>query len=306
MSHAIVVARAFACVVTASVALSAGAAGQRSFVASNGSDAGTCTLAQPCRSFATAVANTNADGEVIVLDSAGYGAVIITKSITIASPAGVYAGISVFAGDGVTVNGANIVVVLRGLSINWQGGINGIWFVQGRELVVQDCEIGGLFTNAILASAPGGHMSVARTTMRRAGTGFHAVGALTATLDNVRVHGNSDGVNAGNNSRVIVTNSTLSNNTTGAFAGASNSALTDLTVARSTISGTSTVALAVSAGPGATARIVSDGNTIDGANTAFQFYASGGTMFIYTAGNNSVDFVNTVTAGGTLTQCCAI
>ena len=73
---------------------------QRTFVAANGSDAHPCSLAQPCRSFAAAIANTDPNGEIIVFDSAGYGVVAITKSVTIAAPPGVYAGITVFSGDG--------------------------------------------------------------------------------------------------------------------------------------------------------------------------------------------------------------
>src|SRR4030095_16908796 len=101
------------------------AAAQRTFVASNGLPANTafnCSLVKPFRAFSEAIGVTNAGGEVIVLDSAGYGAVTITKSVSIISPPGIHAGISVFSGDGVTINaGASDIVVLRGLSINGQG-----------------------------------------------------------------------------------------------------------------------------------------------------------------------------------------
>src|SRR5512133_3487665 len=82
---------------TAALLASPGAAAlaQRTFVASNGQDTNPCSITLPCRSFATAIGKTSANGEVIVLDSAGYGAVTITQSVTIAAPAGVYAGIFV-------------------------------------------------------------------------------------------------------------------------------------------------------------------------------------------------------------------
>src|SRR5260221_14720774 len=91
-------------------------AAQRTFVASTGNDANPCTLAQPCRNFTAAIAQTSANGEVIVLDSAGYGTIVspITQSISIIAAPGVYAGISVFTGDGITINGGSIKVVLRG------------------------------------------------------------------------------------------------------------------------------------------------------------------------------------------------
>ena len=102
------------------LAFAAGA--QRAFVASNGNDAGPCSITAPCRGFTEAVSKTNAGGEVVVLDSAGYGAVTINKSISIIAPPGVYAGVSVLSGNGITVNAPGATVALRGLSINGQGG----------------------------------------------------------------------------------------------------------------------------------------------------------------------------------------
>jgi hypothetical protein len=64
---------AFAFVVTLLTPAAASATIQRTFVASTGNDANPCTLAQPCRGFARAVSQTSPSGEVIVLDSAGYG-----------------------------------------------------------------------------------------------------------------------------------------------------------------------------------------------------------------------------------------
>jgi hypothetical protein len=59
---------------------------------------------------------------VIVLDSAGYGPVAITKSVSLVAPPGVYAGISVFAGDGIDINvGSSDTIILRGLTVNNQG-----------------------------------------------------------------------------------------------------------------------------------------------------------------------------------------
>ena len=100
----------------------AAAFGRRSFVAAAGTDVGTCTPVAPCRSFGYAVTQTSAGGEIIVLDTAGYGSVVATKSVTIAAPTGVYAGITVVTGNGVTVNaGTTDVVVLRGLTITGPG-----------------------------------------------------------------------------------------------------------------------------------------------------------------------------------------
>jgi hypothetical protein len=77
--------------------------------------------------FAAAIAATSAGGEVIVLDSAGYGPVTITQAVSIIAPQGIYAGISAFSGNGITVNAPGAIVVLRGLSINGQGGFDGMF-----------------------------------------------------------------------------------------------------------------------------------------------------------------------------------
>jgi hypothetical protein len=73
--------RCFATLIALAVADSAIAV-QRTFVASFGLTANAafnCSLAKPCRAFNEALGVTSADGEVVVLDSAGYGPVTITQ-----------------------------------------------------------------------------------------------------------------------------------------------------------------------------------------------------------------------------------
>ena len=79
---------------------------QRTFVSGAGNDANPCSRTAPCRTFGAAMAQTNAGGEVYVLDSAGYGPFTINKSVSIVAPLGVTAGISVFSGDGIDINAA--------------------------------------------------------------------------------------------------------------------------------------------------------------------------------------------------------
>jgi hypothetical protein len=126
-------------------------AAQRTFVSTSGVNNPTCSLSAPCRDFAAAIAATSANGEVIVLDSGGYGPVTITQSASIIAPLGVFAGISVFPGlDGVTVNaGPTGKVTLRGLTINGQGGNNGVHVVSGKEVQIEDCTLAGLASNGV-------------------------------------------------------------------------------------------------------------------------------------------------------------
>src|SRR5262245_32153968 len=90
---------------------------QRTFVSGLGNDGNPCSRTAPCRTFPQAISQTSAGGEVYVLDSAGYAAFTITKSVSIVAPLGVTAGISVFSGDGIDISiGSNDTVILRGLT----------------------------------------------------------------------------------------------------------------------------------------------------------------------------------------------
>lgn len=155
----------------------ASAAAQRTFVASTGNDANPCSIAAPCRGFAAALAQTTAGGEVIVLDSAGYGIVTISQPVSIIAPSGVYAGISVSAAtDGIVVNAATLDrVVLRGLAINGQGGDRGIVVTNG-QVHIEDCTISGFLDDGIRIDGGSG-IYVARTLVRgNVGEGLHIAG----------------------------------------------------------------------------------------------------------------------------------
>jgi hypothetical protein len=118
-------------VVAGFVAMAAAAqhafAAQRTFVHSSplGNDANTassCSLVAPCRSFNAAISVTDPGGEVVILDTAGYGSMTIGKSIKIIGPSGVYGGISVLGGGnpttGIVINAGDFdVVTLRGLDV---------------------------------------------------------------------------------------------------------------------------------------------------------------------------------------------
>src|SRR5262249_30208553 len=125
----------------------------RTFVSGQGSDSNPCSLAAPCRSFAGAIAQTNAGGEIVVVDSAGYGSVTITKSISINAPDGIEGGVTTASAiDGIDVNvGANDVVNLRGLTLVGGGvGLSGIKFTNLGALNIQNCAIRGFFDGVLL------------------------------------------------------------------------------------------------------------------------------------------------------------
>jgi len=177
----------------------ASAAAQRTFVASYGLPGNTalnCSVANPCRAFSDAISVTIAGGEVIVLDSAGYGPVTITQSVSIIAPPGVYAGISVFSGDGITVNTAGIDVVLKGLTVNGLGGANGIRMTDGASLHIENCTVTGFGsggTAAINISAAA-KVLISDTLVTRSNVGIVLDGGANASLSRVKA---VDNVNQG-------------------------------------------------------------------------------------------------------------
>jgi hypothetical protein len=132
--------------------VAASAQSNRTFVSGLGSDSGGCPVTAPCRSFAYAITVTNAGGEIVVLSSAGYGAVTINNAISISNQEGVEAAITVSsATDAVTVAaGTTDVVNLRGLTLIGGGvGNNGITFTSGGTLNIQNAVISGFTQNGL-------------------------------------------------------------------------------------------------------------------------------------------------------------
>src|SRR5215207_4753837 len=119
----------------------------RTWVSGVGDDANPCSRTAPCKTYAGAISKTAAGGEISTLDPGGFGAVTITKSITINGD-GTLAGILAAGVNGVIVNaGVNDRVVLRNLSINGAGnGINGIRYLAGKSLTVDNVTIDGFTT----------------------------------------------------------------------------------------------------------------------------------------------------------------
>ena len=94
----------------------------RVFVASYGNDGNPCTFGSPCKTFQQAVNVVDVGGEVTAIDSAGFGPINITRSVTITSPAGVEAGIAAPAPGtaAITINttSSNQTITLSGLTLD--------------------------------------------------------------------------------------------------------------------------------------------------------------------------------------------
>jgi hypothetical protein len=147
----------------------ANAQASRTWVSGVGDDANPCSRTAPCKTFAGAISKTAAGGEIDALDPAGYGAVTITKAITIDGGGGQVASVLVSGTNGIVVQaGTNDVVTLRNIQINGIGtGINGIRFLAGKALHVENCTISGFTTRGIdIATSGGGQVEVLNTIVR--------------------------------------------------------------------------------------------------------------------------------------------
>jgi hypothetical protein len=182
------------------------AASQRTFVHSPpfGADANTasnCSLTAPCRSFNAAISVTLPGGEVVILDTAGYGSMTIDKSITVIGPTGVYGGITVNTpgGAGITINAGDAdVVKLRGLDIasSGAGGRYGINVVNAKAVHIEKTTISSFSDPAgaclYIDVAKGMRVFVNDSFLRDCEVGAHVNGSSTNSrprlvLENTRI-----------------------------------------------------------------------------------------------------------------------
>ena len=137
----------------------------RTWVSGHGTDSGTCALAAPCRTFAFAITQTAAGGEIDVLDPVGYGAATITKAISIVNDGVGVAAIGASSGNAITINaGASDSVHLRGLTIEGTGGATtGILFNSGVNLAIENCVIQHLADGIVITPSTSSSFSVSNT-----------------------------------------------------------------------------------------------------------------------------------------------
>src|SRR5437762_1523252 len=125
-------------------------AAPRTFVSGLGSDANPCSRTAPCRTFQHAHDLVDANGEVLALDSAGYGVLTISKNVTI-SGEGVEATINALSGDAITIATAGLKVVLRSITVEGFGtGSRGINVSAAVDLTIQHCVIHGFTSDGLL------------------------------------------------------------------------------------------------------------------------------------------------------------
>jgi hypothetical protein len=219
----------------------------RTWVSGLGDDANPCSRTAPCKTFAGAISKTAINGEIDALDPGGFGAVTITKSITLDGTQGAgFASILASGSNGVVINlgSANAndplrIVRFRNLSITGTGtsgsvgtrtGVNGI-FISGSNtsplnLVVENCLITDFSQRGIsvTSAAASGTLHITDSIIRNNGQAGVAVlgSGVTGAIDNTRFELNGGTTFAGlavdgSGHKIAVSNSVASSNGIGFF-----------------------------------------------------------------------------------------
>lgn len=151
----------------------------RTWVSGVGDDVNPCSRTAPCKTFAGAISKTATGGEINCLDSAGFGAVTITKSITIYCE-GVVGGVLASLTNGIIVNAAGAEVLLSGLDIEGFGnGLNGVRVLNAATVTIRNCSIRNFTQRGVdLQGAANTRVYVQDSQIiSNTGGGFHLQGA---------------------------------------------------------------------------------------------------------------------------------
>lgn len=187
----------------------------RTWVSGVGDDANPCSRTAPCKTFAGAISKTATNGEISALDPGGFGAVTITKSITINGD-GTLAGILAAGTTGVIINNAAAEVTLRNISINGAGnGIDGVRIIAASTVHIDSVQIESFTGDGIevaLTLANATRLDVRNTTITEcAGSGILIGGTNTlasaVSVDRVNLIRNGHGVRVNNRGVVAISNS---------------------------------------------------------------------------------------------------
>lgn len=277
------------------VAFSSHASAQatRTWVSGVGDDANPCSRTAPCKTFAGAIAKTAPGGEIDALDPGGFGALTITKPITIDGGGGQVASVLVAGTNGIVIStsGANDVVIIRnmrfdGLSTPANGGLTGILVLAGANVRLENLEIFGFGTFGVQVNASASVNLVVENVTINGGGGGDASGGISmattggtvsAEIGNTRVYGTHPALQGKANSIWNVHDSDLSFN---GVAVKAFEAGTTMNLANCQLNGNTTAVQSVA---GSTIRVT--GSTMRQNGTAFS--ASGGA--ILSDGQNNAD-----------------
>ena len=183
----------------------------RTWVSGVGDDVNPCSRTAACKTFAGAISKTATGGEINVIDPGGFGAVTITKSITIDGN-GSAASILASAVNGIIINAPDGIVTIRHLSINGIGnGISGIKIVDAKKVQIEDCYIANFSQKGIeINTSSACAVMINNVTIHNTDDAVSIMNASGNTsIDGCRFQTVKNGINA-TGGPVAVTNSVLS------------------------------------------------------------------------------------------------
>jgi len=226
----------------------------RTWVSGVGDDANPCSRTAPCKTFAGAISKTAINGEINCLDPGGFGAVTITKSITIDCHE-VYASILASGTNAIVISIAPgnpsdplQTVRIRNLNLNGTGGgtrsgLNGIRILQAQMVFIEDVLATDFVQRGISDERNvDSRLNVTNTILRNNGGDGIGVSPssgsarIDVALDRVASVGNGTGMTFNNGPRVMINNSTSSNNLSSGIESTSTVGATTVNVNRSMIS----------------------------------------------------------------------
>lgn len=181
----------------------------RTWVSGTGSDANPCSRTAPCQTFSGAFSKTATNGEISALDPGGFGTINITKSITLNGD-GTLASILNAGTTGIIVNITTNLstdkVVVRNVSIQGAGtGTDGVRFIDGQELVLDNVTIGGITDAGVdVTQSQSSNVFLRDVRISKAAVGVRSqstAGTVAGTMENVHIFGmSSHGIQGVNNS----------------------------------------------------------------------------------------------------------
>ncbi|HTC94143.1 MAG TPA: right-handed parallel beta-helix repeat-containing protein [Terriglobales bacterium] len=261
----------------------------RTWVSGVGDDANPCSRTAPCKTFAGAISKTAPGGEIDALDPGGFGALTITKSITLDGGGGQVASVLVAGTNGIVVApGPTDVVIIRNLRLDGllgngsnsgNAGINGIRWISGKALYIENCVIFGFNNNGIdIAKSDGGKAFVNDTVVTNNGqrglSATDTVMNVQVTVNHSRFEGNLNGIWASDFSTFSVRDSDASGNAGNGYVVQSTSGPSDMNLSNSVASNNGNAAAYVGGGTGtSTARI-----------TGVSFFNNSSGLFVTTNG----------------------
>jgi Right handed beta helix region len=209
----------------------------RTWVSGVGDDVNPCSRTAPCKTYAGAISKTARDGEISTLDPGGFGAVTITKSITIngGGQGQGYGSILASSTTGVIINITDAADLRKTVRLNWldingapssSPGLAGVRVLSASVVHIENTIIDS-FRSASAGFGNGIHVNttaamrlhVRNTTVRNClndGIRLETTsGQIVAEITNSKISENANGIKAVNGVAAMIADCDITSNTIG-------------------------------------------------------------------------------------------